>query len=92
MSFDSRCLDLAQHFLGCEPDDGDEMQADLAQRIQDAVDGWFGERRLRHEPCLSPAEQKAQGARCGCRGSDDYCVCQNVPDAETRRQRAGAAA
>jgi hypothetical protein len=41
----------------------------------------------RSEPCLSPAEQKAQGARCGCRGADDYCVCQNVPDAVTRAAR-----
>lgn len=38
-------------------------------------------------PGLSEAEQKAQGARCGCRGVDDYCVCQNVPDAVTRRAR-----
>lgn len=32
---------------------------------------------------LSQSEMKAQGARCGCRGSDDYCVCQNVPDRMT---------
>ena len=24
------------------------------------------------------AEQKAQGAACSCRGTDDYCPCQNV--------------
>lgn len=24
------------------------------------------------------AEKKAQGARCGCGGVDDYCPCQNV--------------
>jgi hypothetical protein len=24
------------------------------------------------------AEKKVQAARCGCRGSDDYCPCQNV--------------
>lgn len=24
------------------------------------------------------AEQKAQGAKCGCLGTDDYCPCQNV--------------
>lgn len=34
---------------------------------------------------LTAAEQKIQAARCGCRGSDDYCGCQNVPDRETRR-------
>ncbi len=32
---------------------------------------------------LTDDELKAQGARCGCRGNDDYCVCQNVPDAIT---------
>lgn len=32
---------------------------------------------------LTDAEQKAQAARCGCRGHDDYCVCQNVPDSQT---------
>jgi hypothetical protein len=41
----------------------------------------------RNEPGLSPAEQKAQGARCGCQGADDYCVCQNVPDTTTRAER-----
>lgn len=40
------------------------------------------------EPGLTDAEQKAQGSRCGCRGADDLCVCQNVPDAETRKARA----
>lgn len=37
---------------------------------------------------LTPEEQRAQAARCGCLGTDDYCCCQNVPDAETRRLRA----
>ncbi|MER9471032.1 hypothetical protein [Mesorhizobium sp. M0520] len=34
------------------------------------------------------AEKKAQGARCGCMGADDYCVCQNVADAITKHERA----
>lgn len=38
--------------------------------------------------CLNDAEKKAQGARCGCMGADDYCVCQNVPDAITKYERA----
>lgn len=38
--------------------------------------------------CLSDAEQKAQAARCGCRGSDDYCPCQNTPDRQTMQERA----
>ncbi len=37
---------------------------------------------------LSADEMKAQGARCGCRGSDDYCTCQNVPDRTTLAKRA----
>lgn len=36
---------------------------------------------------LSNADQKAQGARCGCGGADDYCVCQNVPDPVTWEER-----
>lgn len=43
---------------------------------------------MRTEPCLSSAEQKAQALRCGCRGSDDYCPCQNTPDRVTRQYRA----
>lgn len=40
------------------------------------------------EPLLSTREMQAQAQRCDCHGSDDYCPCQNVPDAETRRRRA----
>lgn len=36
---------------------------------------------------LSLAEKKAQGARCRCHGSDDYCPCQNRPDGTTLRER-----
>jgi hypothetical protein len=39
------------------------------------------------DACLSNAEQKAQAARCGCKGSDDYCPCQNVADRETIKTR-----
>lgn len=88
MAYDSKCFDLAQYFLGCDGDDGDEMQASLAQRIHDAVEVWFGERMAQREAGLTEAEQKAQGARCGCMGADDYCVCQNVPDKQTRAKRA----
>jgi hypothetical protein len=42
----------------------------------------------RDQPGLTDAEQKAQGARCGCKGADDMCVCQNVTDATTRAERA----
>lgn len=40
------------------------------------------------EACLSPQEKADQGRRCGCRGQDDYCPCQNAPDATTRASRA----
>lgn len=36
---------------------------------------------------LTTAELRAQGQRCGCHGSDDYCVCQNVPDRVTLSER-----
>ena len=35
---------------------------------------------------LTDAELKAQAERCPCRGSNDMCVCQNVPDAVTRKE------
>lgn len=45
-------------------------------------------RKAQHEAeGLSQDEMKAQGQRCGCRGSDDYCICQNVPDRTTLARR-----
>lgn len=44
------------------------------------------------EALLSPDEQREQAKRCNCRGADDYCGCQNTPDAETRRLRSIAKA
>lgn len=35
---------------------------------------------------LTDAELKAQAERCPCRGANDMCVCQNVPDAMTRKE------
>lgn len=40
MSYDSRCYDLAEVFLE-EIDSDEELRADLAQTIQDAVEDWF---------------------------------------------------
>lgn len=37
---------------------------------------------------LTIAEAKKQAMRCGCRGHDDYCPCQNVPDSVTLATRA----
>ncbi|MBB5040849.1 hypothetical protein [Shinella fusca] len=55
--------------------------------VQEAIDNLPPEPAL--EAGLSFEEQKAQGQRCACNGSDDYCPCQNVPDAETRSLRDG---
>jgi hypothetical protein len=86
MAYDSKCLSTAEYFLGSKRLAEDEQS--LAQSIQDAVENWFAEQERRNEPCLSPAEQQAQAGRCGCMGADDYCGCQNVPDATTRAARA----
>lgn len=88
-NFDPVCYGLAEHFLADEGGSPGE-HIGLAQHIQDAVEAWFTTRAQAYEPCLSPAEQKAQGLRCGCMGADDYCVCQNVPDATTRAERTAA--
>lgn len=60
MPYDIRCLDLAQYFLGCEGDDGDDTQADLAQNIQDAVEHWFEAR----EACALRREAAAAWDKC----------------------------
>lgn len=39
------------------------------------------------ERCLDADEKAIQGARCGCRGQDDYCPCQNAPDRMTLKAR-----
>ena len=39
---------------------------------------------------LSATDMKEQAARCPCRGSDDYCTCQNVPDRTTLEKRQSA--
>lgn len=36
---------------------------------------------------MNSDQMKAQGARCPCGGSDDYCVCQNVDLAALREQQ-----
>lgn len=39
-SYDERCEDLAKHFLA-DDSPTEEQVRDLAQTIQDAVEGWF---------------------------------------------------
>ena len=36
---------------------------------------------------LTNEEQREQGARCPCHGTNDLCPCQNVPDQQAREQR-----
>lgn len=84
-SYDPACESLAEYFLGTVRKHEDVQ--DLAQHIQSAVEDWLFDQERRAEPCLSEAEQKAQATRCGCRGADDLCVCQNAPDATTRAAR-----
>jgi len=35
---------------------------------------------------ITSEEMTAQALRCGCRGVDDLCVCQNATDKITRRE------
>ena len=45
MSFDSKCFDLAEYFIRDEWDEAPTaMKNELAQVIQDAVEGWFFDR------------------------------------------------
>jgi len=46
------------------------------------IDDWWLE-----QPQLTREEQRDQNKRCACRGSDDYCLCGNVPDAQTLAER-----
>lgn len=54
--------------------------------VQEAIDNL--PQPPKPEPLLTADEMKAQALRCSCHGVDDYCPCQNVPDAETRKTRA----
>lgn len=40
-TYDSRCYDLAEHFLSDEPNASEEEREKLAAHIQQAVEGWF---------------------------------------------------
>ncbi len=46
MSYDRKCLDLAEHFMSDEPEMNCEEACDeLAQVIQTAVEDWIADRR-----------------------------------------------
>jgi len=47
LGFDSKCADLADHFLRDEPAEIVRKRNDLAQAIQDAVEDWF---KVEHSP------------------------------------------
>ena len=46
LSFDSKCYDLAEHFLEDEPTlDNEDARNELAQEIQEAVESWIIDQR-----------------------------------------------
>jgi hypothetical protein len=46
VSFDSKCYDLAEHFLTEEPGlNTEEMKDQLAQAIQETVESWINDER-----------------------------------------------
>lgn len=46
MSFDTKCFDLADHFLAEESTELQKRSPDLAQAIQDAVEQWIEYEKL----------------------------------------------
>lgn len=78
------------HSLGCE------YQSDerLAERLGELRNVAWGLARVASAAPQAKAvngltdnEQKSQAARCPCKGSDDWCPCQNTPDRATRDAR-----
>lgn len=79
------------HTLGCE------YQSDerLVERLGELRSIAWGLSRVASVAPQSNAvsgityhEQKSQAARCPCKGSDDWCPCQNTPDRATLDARA----
>ena len=64
--------------------DGEGCKIGYGATEQEAIDDLLDQM---NDGCLTDTEQKAQAARCACRGSDDYCVCQNAPDLDTKAER-----
>lgn len=57
-----------------EPQRDFMMTSDTIPELRAMLD-----RREAESTTIPTAEQqKAQGARCGCKGFDDYCPCQNI--------------
>lgn len=63
------------------------MQSAVSRARLAIVFSAHAERRALELAGLTDADRKAQGERCSCRGVDDYCPCQNVPDAAAIRAR-----
>lgn len=72
MSYDPKCLELAEYFMGAAPA---HLTEQLAQEIQDSVEGWLtteartrlAEIRAQHRPMIGD-----QGQR--------YIICYSDPD------------
>ena len=68
--------------------DGEGCRIGYGATEQEAIDDLLDQM---NDHGLTDAEQKAQALRCACRGSDDYCACQNVTDTTTRAERRASA-
>lgn len=57
LSFDTRCLDLAQYFLGSKNLRDKDSEDELAQCVQDAVEGWFADQERKNEAAYERQQQ-----------------------------------
>lgn len=56
--YDTHCDELARHFLDDEGAGHEKAVAELAQVIQDAIEGWLDIRDSRIANASSPSEQE----------------------------------
>ena len=56
-----------------------EKLADAEMFVDDALAKLRKAMEPQGVPGLTDAEMREQGRRCGCKGTDEYCPCQNVP-------------
>jgi hypothetical protein len=75
---DSKCRELAQHFLNDFGGDLDgDATADLAQTIQEAIEDWLGDR----ERAAEAAYERQQQSLMESGGPDDSHYRQSLKDA-----------
>ena len=61
-NYDSKCLDLACHFLADVSDRTDDEQDELAQVIQDAIEDWLSDRDNRAEAAWQSQQERLMGS------------------------------